>query len=54
MEKFAKLIVIGGLTAVGVAVAGYRAYKLKKRQEEIQQEVIDITVESIDSSNKNA
>ena len=54
MEKLAKLIVIGGLTAAGVAVAGYRAYKLKKLQEELQQEVIDITVESIDSSNKNA
>lgn len=54
MEKLAKLIILGGLTAAGVAVAGYRAYKLKKIQEELQQEVIDITVESIDSSNKNA
>lgn len=53
MEKLAKLIVLGGITAAGVAVAGYRAYKLKKLQEqlELEQEVIDITPDSEPSQN---
>lgn len=32
--------IIGGLSLVGLAVAGYRAYELKKLRKEIQEEQI--------------
>ena len=47
--KDLKGIVVGGLTLVGLAIAGYRAYELKKIRKEIQeQEIIDVQAEKIE------
>lgn len=41
--------IIGGLTLVGVVVAGYRTYELRKLRKEIQEEnVIDIEPEKVE------
>lgn len=45
MKNVAKAI-IGGLSIVGLAVAGYRTYELKKIRKEIeQQQIIEIEAE---------
>lgn len=47
--KDLKGIVVGGLTLVGLAIAGYRAYELKKIRKEIrEQEIIDVQAEKIE------
>lgn len=53
MKDFTKAI-IGGLSLVGLAVAGYRAYELKKIRKELLQEeqVIDIEPEVIKNTQK--
>lgn len=41
--------IIGGLTLVGVVVAGYRTYELRKLRKEIQEEnIIDIEPEKVE------
>lgn len=48
MKDFTKAI-IGGLSLVGLAVAGYRAYELKKiRKELLQEEIIDVKPEKVE------
>lgn len=39
--------IVGGLTLVGVAVASYRAYELRKLQKELK-EVIEIEPEKVE------
>lgn len=41
--------IVGGLTLIGVAVAGYRTYELRKLRKEIQEEDnIDIETEKVE------
>lgn len=45
----AKKVIIGGLTVIGIAIAGYRAYELRKLQKAIEEEqIIDIEPEVIE------
>lgn len=45
--------VIGGLTLVGIAVAGYRTYELRKLRKEIQEEeIIEIEAEPVNEQRK--
>lgn len=46
-------IVIGGLAVLGIGATGYRAYKLKKANDEVKHEnVIEIAVESKEETRK--
>ena len=48
MDKFTRKLITCGLAIVGIAAAGYRAHKIKKLQEQFQEEsIIDITPEEI-------
>lgn len=48
MKDFTKAIV-GGLSLVGLAVAGYRAYEIKKIRKAIEEEqIIDVTADKIE------
>lgn len=50
MKDLAKAV-IGGLSLVGLAVAGYRTYELKKIRKAIQEEqIIDIEPEQVEES----
>lgn len=41
--------IVGGLALIGVAVAGYRTYELRKLRKEIQEEdIIDIEPEKVE------
>ena len=41
--------IVGGLTLIGVAVAGYRTYELRKLRKEVQEEdIIDIEPEKVE------
>lgn len=52
MKNVAKAI-IGGLSIVGLAVAGYRTYELKKiRKETEQEQIIEIEAEKIEDAQK--
>lgn len=52
MDKLKKSIILGGLTVAGIVTASYRAYKLKKLRDELQeQEVIDISPEVPEEAN---
>lgn len=52
MKNLAKTV-IGGLSLVGLAVAGYRTYELKKIRKAIQEEqVIDIEPEKVEETRK--
>jgi len=52
MKEMSRLIV-GGLTLVGLAVAGYRTYELKKIRKSIQEEqIIDIEPGVIEETRK--
>lgn len=49
MKEMARSIVIGGLTVAGLAVAGYRAYELKKLRKAIKEEqIIEIEPEKVE------
>lgn len=42
-------VIVGGITLIGVAVAGYRTYELRKLRKEIQEEdIIDIEPEKVE------
>lgn len=45
--------VVGGLAVIGIGIAGYRAYKIKKMNDALKEEnVIEIEVESKEDSRK--
>ena len=47
----AKKVVIGGLTAIGIAIAGYRAYELRKLKKPVEEDrIIEIEVENVEST----
>ena len=49
MDNFKRSLVLGGLTLLGVAVAGYRTYEIMKLRKAIQEEqVIDVTPEKVE------
>lgn len=51
--KDIKAIILGGLTIVGVAVASYRAYELKKLRDSMRNEtIIEIEPEKVEVSHK--
>lgn len=51
--KDLKAIILGGLTIVGVALAGYRAYELKKLRDSMQNEtIIEIEPDKVEVSRK--
>lgn len=53
MKDMTKAI-IGGLSLVGLAIAGYRTYELKKLRKELNEEnTIDIEPEKVEKTNKN-
>lgn len=52
MKDISRLIV-GGLTLVGIAVAGYRTYEIKKIRKSIQEEqIIEIEPEKVEEVKK--
>lgn len=45
----AKKVVIGGLTAIGLAMAGYRVYELRKLKKSVEEDqIIEIEVENVE------
>lgn len=47
--KNLKSTIVGGLALVGLAVAGYRAYEIKKIRKAIEEEqIIDVTADKIE------
>lgn len=47
----AKKVVIGGLTAIGLVMAGYRMYELRKLKKSVEEDrVIEIEVENVEST----
>lgn len=49
MDNFKRSLVLGGLTLLGVAVAGYRTYEIMKLRKAIQEEqVIDVTPDKVE------
>ena len=52
MKDMTKMIV-GGLTLVGLAVTGYRAYEIKKLRDAVKEDqVIDIEPSKVEESRK--
>lgn len=44
-----KKLIFGGITAVGLAVAGYRTYELRKLRKSIEEEqIIDVEPEKVE------
>lgn len=53
MMKDMTRAIIGGLTLVGIAVAGYRAYELKKIRKTLEEEqIIEIEPEKVEEVQK--
>lgn len=52
MNKLVRSLIIGGLTTVGLAAIGYRAYEIKKLQNALKEEEI-IEIEPVEET-KNA
>ena len=49
MKDFKRFVVLGGLTMIGLAMTGYRAYELKKLRKAIQEEqIIEIEPEKVE------
>lgn len=46
--KNVKKLVVGGLAAAGLIVAGYRTYELRKLRKAVEEEVIDIEPEKVE------
>lgn len=47
MKDMTKAI-IGGLSLVGLAIAGYRTYEITKLRKELREEVIEIEPEKVE------
>lgn len=53
MSDLKRFIVLGGLTMVGLAITGYRAYEIKKIRKAIQEEqIIEIEPEVVEEARK--
>lgn len=53
MKDLKRFIMLGGLTMIGLAMTGYRAYEIRKIRKEIQEEqIIEIEPEVVEESRK--
>lgn len=52
MKNMKRSLILGGLTIIGVAVAGYRAYELRKLRSVQEEVVIEIEPEVIKDTQK--
>ena len=52
MKNMKRSLILGGLTIIGIAVAGYRAYELRKLQTVKEEVVIKIDPEPVQETQK--